>query len=224
MMNKLFLIPIFLLLPLPLWANCLCPDGIGARKGDKPFMSLVSKDEKRSMVLCGYVIDRRSSSEVIASEFDVVACREESIFLSFGALENVRVEQRKNSIRLIELKKLPPGFGRDWIFMDYQFRDIRLGPKGIVSTKKKIVFQPPRLSRAEQKQILKLWNHQKPEKKGSEELMGLLFLGALSGNKEIKKKFLNVRYDFRVDGVVAHVYGDVMRIYTEYLEFQGGQR
>ncbi|WP_020532546.1 hypothetical protein [Flexithrix dorotheae] len=93
--------------------DCKCFNGIGSSEDDKPI--IISKfSNGTSLSLCGYFDKEKQDKGLIMSEFNIFNCKTGSSLVEYGAVQTCRIEQKKDSLIIRELKYLPVGKNWNW--------------------------------------------------------------------------------------------------------------
>lgn len=209
---------ILLLLPFDAWAQCDCPDGIGSREGDKPFLSFASPDGERQIILCGFVEKTTGPDSLLASEFEVVPCDTGQSVLTFGARQTCRVDKRRESLLITTLAWLPYGQGWQWLDVAYDRHSIRYDDENELEIETSFAFRPPEISRTRARDILAQYDKQIEDDNLSEDSIFKLLAVALNGNQQAEDRLLQMMEKINLDGHLAELHDQAMDIYHRYQE------
>jgi len=199
-------------------SECLCPAGVGAYTGDKPFLSVESAENSIKVILCGYVMKNIDSQTIIATEFEVVPCGIGKPLMQVGALDQCRIKKEDAGVDVIEFERLP--FGKDWEWIDvdyFHYRITFVEPDRII-VDRTFVFSPPMLSESQIEDALNIYEQQKDNPKYDEAFPYIMLAAAISGNEEATNKFLAMMEELKLDGAMAEFFMDALGIYRTYKE------
>ncbi|MBL7942372.1 MAG: hypothetical protein JNM00_06385 [Flavobacteriales bacterium] len=89
---------------------CSCFDGIGSSRGDSPAM-IHRFEDGGTVIVCGYLEERRSDDQILISEFMVFACPLGDALVTYDALQHCLVRPADGGLEIIEVVYLPAGEG-----------------------------------------------------------------------------------------------------------------
>jgi len=214
-MIKPILLTMFVLTFAPLaYAEYLCPQGIGASSGDKPFHTYTTK-QARKLAFCGWS-ENKTEEMIKAAEYEVIDTANGKVLLRFGALEWTFIKENEGTITITQVLYLPSG--DDWKYLPvdrYIYRLKETDRK--INFEREYVFKPPQFDKKKISEVLEAYKILKGKKYGNESISGMLMLAALSGSKEAQKLLINLKEYLVLDGAVAEAYTSIMDVYNEYI-------
>jgi hypothetical protein len=198
-------------------AECLCPEG------SNPLVFLKGRNNENSLIVCGYLVERKNSNHAIATEFEVFQCGEKEPLLTFYELHNYSVKTVNSKLVITELIIWP--FGQNWksIEIPYQQTIIKMNPYFVMENK--IILEPPELKKETIDKGLKYYESFRNKKdmnlENEEKLVGIIFTIALTGNKRAQKYFGQLWKEIFLDGYSAERYHEAITIYNCYSRATG---
>ena len=88
---------------------CLCIDGIGSSRNDKPIKNFNFKNGQ-SLIICGF------EENNLILEFNVIDCSSEKSISEYSAVQTCTYEFKNDTLKIFELKLLPSGKNWKWQF------------------------------------------------------------------------------------------------------------
>jgi len=214
-MIKPILLTVCILTFAPLaYAEYLCPQGIGASSGDKPFYTYTTK-QGRKLAFCGWS-ENKTGEMIKAAEYEVIDTTNDKVLLQFGALERTFVKENSRTITITQVLYLPSGDNWKYVPVDryiYRLKET----DGEIDFERQYVFKPPRFDKKKISEVLEAYKVLKEKKHGNESISGMLMLAALSGSKEAQKLLIYLKEYLILDGAVAEAYTSIMDVYNEYI-------
>jgi hypothetical protein len=195
-------------------AEYLCPQGIGALSGDKPFYIYTSK-QGRKLAFCGWS-ENQKEGIIKAAEYEVIDTFNDKVLLRFGATDATFIKENEGMLTITQVIYLPSG--DNWKYLPVNRYIYRLREtNGEISINKEYVFKPPQFDKKRISEVLQAYKILKETKYGNESISGMLMLAALSGSQEAQKLLMNLRDYLILDGASGEEYSIVMDVYDEYI-------
>jgi len=172
-----------------------------------------SSDQKVSVG--GYLL-QKSEDFIKISEFMIYDLGKNEEVKFFGALQTCIITQKKDTLFIRELARLPFGENQAWIEVPYLESKLYPQNNSFIITSAKKALKAPSLSPIVENKLL--YDIEKYKGGGrfpkSEDTIGILLLLALNNNNKAKFILLNYEtyFGFRVDGSEAEFYQDVLNI------------
>lgn len=95
--------------------ECLCFDGIGSQKGDKPIRKIYFSNGIE-LSICGYYEpEEQTGSEIFLSEFDVFNCKTKKSYARYGALDDCSINIKKDTIIINKYDLLKVIENGEWV-------------------------------------------------------------------------------------------------------------
>jgi hypothetical protein len=192
----------------------LCPQGIGASPGDKPFYIYTTK-QARKLAFCGWS-EVKADGAIRAAEYEVIDTSNGSVLLRFGAPEWTFIKEKEGRITIRQVIYLPSGDNWKYLPTDRYIYRLKETDSEIIF-EKEYVFNPPQLDKKKISELLETYHILKAKKYGNESISGMLMLAALSGSKGAEQLLVNLKDYLILDGAAAEAYTSVMDVYNEYI-------
>lgn len=197
---------------------CKCFHGIGSTENDKPIITSTFSNGT-SVSLCGFFDKEMRGQGLIMSEFNVFDCETGNALVEYGAVKICRIEVKKDTLSIYELKYLPVGTKWSWEL-------IQIGKQELILHEGKLITYPqvPELEKFtidEDQQNQFLGSLKKGDGFSSEweSDLGKLEVLSLLGNDsawEILKNYEDFTGD-KTDGALAEQWKDAIAI-VEWLK------
>ncbi|MFP9114673.1 hypothetical protein ACLI1A_12080 [Flavobacterium sp. RHBU_3] len=218
-MKKNLLAAAFMLLSSYIFAqvnSCQCPENLdaGTTEGDAPQKVFTFKNG-RQIILCGY--ENEEDGKAVYSEFILQECDSPDIIGFWEAMFTGTVEFKNNVIFIKEEMQLPVGPNRSFVATTWSTETIQYLDKSLV--RKRVINRSIRkYTEAEIKATLQEFEEGSAKYKGDvEDLMGKLFIAALSGSTKAKTYFDDFDRFATLDGAVAEQYKDLSAMLSEFI-------
>lgn len=191
--------------------DCKCFNGIGSSEDDKPIVCL-KLSNGTSLSLCGYFDNEKQNGKLIMSEFNVFNCKTGNALVEYGAVQTCRIEQKKDSLIIKELKLLPAGENWNWELIQIAKQEITQSEGQIIVSNQVPVFRKFEIDETIQMEFLN--SLEKGNGFGSEweSDLGRLELLSLLGNDtawEILKNYEDFTGD-KTDGALTEQWHDAI--------------
>lgn len=111
--------------------SCNCFNGIGSTENDKPiFISTFSNGT--SVSLCGFFDKEMQDEGIIMSEFNIFNCETGDALVEYGAMQICRIEEKKDTLTIYELKYLPIGTNWNWELIQVAKQEILVTERNLI--------------------------------------------------------------------------------------------
>jgi hypothetical protein len=195
---------------------CLCPDGIGARAGMPPLVSLPASGDQPGLIVCGDTYPK-DAKVLRVSEFEVVSCGSREPLLLFSALQSCLVTAKGEILVITELTRGP--FGPNWEWVDVPLWQYTVRGGAAPSAHRTLVLQAPALSPESIREALELFTNGRgasSEPENSEEIIGRVLAAALAGSDNARVALAHIPEVVAMDGHAAEVWFEAKEIYQAY--------
>ena len=190
--------------------TCLCIDGIGSTRNDKPIKNFNFKNGQ-SLIICGF-----EENDLIL-EFNVIDCSSEKSISEYSAVQTCTYEFKNDTLKIFELKLLPSGKNWKWQFEKISVEIFTLKNNKIIKIPPKPIFYVDiQMSDFEQNEfindiILNKDNRMQYDWEW-EEIIGKLELLSLIKNEKALEILLNLEKitNYQLDGAFKEQYNDAV--------------
>mgnify|MGYP006207160851 FL=1 len=190
--------------------TCLCIDGIGSSRNDKPIKNFNFKNGQ-SLIICGF-----EENDLIL-EFNVIDCSTEKSISEYSAVQTCGYEFKNDTLKIFELKLLPSGKNWKWQFEKISVEIFTLKNNKIIKIPPKPIFYVDfQMSDFEQNEfindiILNKDNGMQYDWEW-EEIIGKLELLSLIKNQKALEILLNLEKitNYQLDGAFKEQYNDAV--------------
>ena len=192
-------------------SDCKCFNGIGSTESDKPILTYTFSNGA-SVSLCGFFDKEMQNEGLIMSEFNVFNCENGNALVEYGAIQICRIEAKKDTLTIYELKYLPIGTDWNWELIQIAKQEILVTEGILVANPQIPELEKFAIEETEQTQFLN--SLQKGNGFGSEweSDLGKLEVLSLLGNENAWKILKNYE-DFtgdKTDGALAEQWKDAI--------------
>jgi len=184
--------------------------------------TIVNIANNKSFAICGSF--DYDLGEKLISEFTVTLCGEQNALKFYDALKNYRIEVKEGAMVLTDLRMLPMGESHSFIAIpwasDYYYviqNNKSLRDSCIIS--RNVNYGLKQLIKIDTAFMDSLWtSNLKMKYLLNEELIGLVFLAAISDQKAYLHRFLFFTDTFSIDGEYAEYYNELRIMFEEWIQ------
>lgn len=192
-------------------SDCKCFNGIGSTESDKPILTSTFSNGA-SVSLCGFFDKEMQNEGLIMSEFNVFNCKTGNALVEYGAVQICRIEEKKDTLTIYELKYLPTGKNWNWELIQIAKQEILVIEGNLIAKPQVPELEKFTIKETEQTQFLN--SLKKGNGFGSEweSDLGKLEVLSLLGNENAWKILKNYE-DFtgvKTDGALAEQWKDAI--------------
>ncbi len=187
--------------------TCNCFEGIGSKKGDTATL-IINFTNGQNISVCGFV-DKEMEGTII-SEFNVFECKTGKALTEYDAMQICRLQEKKDSLIIQELKYLPTGKNWTWNLIQIGEEIITIKDNKIFTTGSKAKLEKFTIDKNDAKIFLNSLVKGKGHSKEWELEIGKLEVLTLLGNEKAKSILENYE-EFtgqETDGAVAETWKD----------------
>jgi len=113
-------------------SDCKCFNGIGSTESDKPILTSTFSNGV-SLGLCGFFDKEMQDEGLIMSEFNVFNCKNGNALVEYGAVQICRIEEKKDTLTIYELKYLPIGTNWNWELIQIAKQEILVAEGNLIA-------------------------------------------------------------------------------------------
>ncbi len=189
--------------------SCNCFDGISSENGDTATL-ILNFTNGQSISVCGF-IDKEMEG-IIISEFNVFECKTGKSLTEYDAMQICRLQEKKDSLIIQELKYLPTGKNWAWNLIQIGEEIITIKDHKIITTGNKPKLEKFTIDENEAKSFLNSLTKGKGHNNEWELEIGKLEVLTLIGNEKAKSILENYE-EFtgqETDGAVAETWKDAI--------------
>jgi hypothetical protein len=165
------------------YKSCNCFEGIGSKKGDTATF-VINFTNGQSISVCGFV-DKEKEGTII-SEFNVFECRTGKSLTEYDAIQICRLDEKKDSLIIQELKYLPTGKNWTWNLIQIGEEIITIKDHKIITSGNKPKLEKFAIDDNDAKIFLKSLTKGKGHNNNWEIEIGKLEVLTLLGNERAK--------------------------------------
>ncbi len=188
-------------------SSCNCFDGIGSKKGDTAILKL-NFTNGQSISVCGFV--DKEMEGIIISEFNVFECKTGKSLTEYDALQICKLQEKKDSLIIQELKYLPTGKNWTWDLIQIGEEIITIKEHKIITTGNKPKLEKFTIDENDARTFLNSLTKGKGRNNEWELEIGKLEVLTLLGNEKAKSILENYEEytGQETDGAIAETWKD----------------
>ncbi len=183
---------------------CKCFNGIGSTENDKPIITSTFSNGT-SLSICGFFDKEMQGEQLVMSEFNVFNCETGDALVEYGAMQMCKIEEKKDTLTIYELKYLPTGTKWNWKLTQIAKQEIILNEGKVIANPQIPELEKFTIDEAEQTRFLNSLKRNVGFGSEWESDLGKLEVLSLIGNDKAWKILKNYE-DFtggKTDGALA---------------------